>query len=156
MQTVRLLFSNNAGLFSRLVRLATWSRWSHVAIIDGDTVIEATARRGVHRTPLATALAAAKESVVVHIAADDPAAVIAAAANELGTRYDYTAVIGLGLRRNWQDDDAWFCSELVAHCFDEAGSPLFRPDSVRRVTPQHLWMLAPVPTLTFFGSLEGS
>ncbi|KAG0188260.1 hypothetical protein DFQ28_005152 [Apophysomyces sp. BC1034] len=74
-----------------------------------------------------------------------PEAESAAAASQIGKPYDYTAILGLGLRRDWQQDDAWFCSESVAWAFDSAGHPLFRPDSLRRVTPQHLWMLAPSP-----------
>ena len=68
-----------------------------------------------------------------------------AAASQIGKPYDYTAILGLGLRRDWQEEDAWFCSELVAWAFQHAGEPLFRAECLRRVTPQHLWMLAPAP-----------
>ena len=57
---------------------------------------------------------------------------------------DGTAVLGLGLHRDWQQDDSWFCSELAAWSFQQAGSPLFRANAARRVTPQDLWMLQPV------------
>jgi len=52
-------------------------------------------------------------------------------------------VFGLALRRSWQDKRAWFCSELVAWAAAEAGSPWFRRERIGRVTPEHLWMLAP-------------
>ena len=71
---------------------------------------------------------------------------------------DVTAIVGLGLHRDWQEDDRWFCSELVAWAFEKAGEPLFRAEVLRRVTPQHLWMLAPAPPppdLAFFTNLEG-
>ncbi len=146
MQTVRLLFSTTGNPFSALIRAATWSRWSHVAIIDdGDMVIEAAALHGVRRVPFVDAINRAADAALVELPSPDPAAVIAAAASQIGKPYDYTAILGLGLRRDWQQDDAWFCSELVAWAFDAAGHPLFRPDSLRRVTPQHLWMLAPSP-----------
>lgn len=143
MAALGLLFSTTGSPFSALIRATTWSRWSHVALIDGDSVIEAAALHGVRRIPAAQAVAAARRAAVVDMSCCDPQAVIAAAAEQIGKPYDWTAVLGLGLRRDWQEPDAWFCSELVAWAFDAAGQALFRPDSLRRVTPQHLWMLAP-------------
>lgn len=144
MPAVRLLFSTTENPFSSLIRAATWSRWSHVAIIeDGDTVIEAAALHGVRRVTFVDAINRAKDAALVELRSADPAAVIAAAASQIGKPYDYTAILGIGLQRDWQEDDAWFCSELIAWAFDAAGQPLFRPDCMRRVTPQHLWMVAP-------------
>lgn len=157
MSTIRLLFSTSAHPFSALIRAVTWSRWSHVSLVDGDTVIEARALKGVVRTPLSEALCRAKAYSLVDLPCRDPAVVIAAAAGQIGKPYDYLAVLGLGLRRDWQDDGSWFCSELIAWASDRAGQPLFRADSLRRVTPEHLWMLSPVisePDLVFFSRLH--
>lgn len=144
MGTVSLLFSTSRHPMSAVIRACTWSSWSHVALIDGDEVIEATAPAGVRRFPVVQAIDHAKRGKIVDLPCRDPGAVIAAAASQLGKPYDYTAVLGLGLHRDWQEDDAWFCSELVAWAFAQAGEPLFRAEVLRRVTPQHLWMLAPV------------
>ena len=73
----------------------------------------------------------------------DPDAVIKAALTQLDKPYDFTALFGLLMHRDWQEEDSWFCSELVAWAFAQGGSPLFKPDAIKRVTPQHLWMLAP-------------
>lgn len=143
MGAVQLLFSTNRQPGSQLIRAATWSRWSHVALVDGDTVIEATVLHGVRRGSAVAAIARASRCALVALPSRAPAAVIAAAASQLGKPYDWTAIIGLGLRRDWQEEDAWFCSELVAWAFQQAGEPLFRAECLRRVTPQHLWMLAP-------------
>lgn len=158
MGTVSLLFSTSGHPMSAAIRLSTWSDWSHVAIIDGDEVIETTAPAGVRRFPVVQAINHAKRGAIVELPCRDPQAVIAAAVSQLGKPYDYTAILGLGLRRDWQEEDAWFCSELVAWAFQHAGEPLFRADVLRRVTPQHLWMLAPSPQppdLVFFPNLEG-
>jgi uncharacterized protein YycO len=141
--TVAVLFSTTSSPFSWLIRLLTWSRWSHVSVIDGDTIIEAHALHGVIRTPLAEAIAKASECELVRLPAGDPAAVIAAASSQIGKPYDWTALWAFILRRDWQEDDSWFCSELVAWCFTKAGCGLFRPDRLARVTPEHLWMLEP-------------
>ncbi|MEW6612718.1 MAG: YiiX/YebB-like N1pC/P60 family cysteine hydrolase [Pseudomonadota bacterium] len=145
MSAVQLLFTRRRHPGSALIRVATWSRWSHVALVDGDEVIEAAAPHGVRRASVGAAIDRAARCALVELPARDPAAVLAAAASQLGKPYDWTAVLGLGLRRDWQEEDAWFCSELVAWAFQHAGEPLFRAEVLRRVTPQHLWMLAPAP-----------
>jgi len=146
MTSIRLLFSTTSNPFSALIRAATWSRWSHVSMIGGDFVIEAAALHGVRRVSLMEAFSRAEDREIVALPCADPAAVIAAASSQIGKPYDYTAVLGLGLHRDWQEDDSWFCSELVAWGFNTAGQPLFRSDCMRRITPQHLWMLAPIVT----------
>lgn len=141
--TVAVLFSTTTSPFSWLIRLLTWSRWSHVSIVDGDTIIQANALHGVIRTPLAEAIGTAKRVELVRLPARDPAAVISAAASQIGKPYDWTALLAWLLRRDWQEDDSWFCSELVAWCFTKAGCGIFRADRLARVTPEHLWMLEP-------------
>lgn len=144
MDHVKILFCTSQKIGAVAIRAVTWSSFSHVAIIDGDEVIEAT-WPAVRVAPLAEVIAAHSAHAIVELPCRDPQAVIAAAASQIGKPYDYTAILGLGLRRDWQEEDAWFCSELVAWAFQHAGEPLFRAECLRRVTPQHLWMLAPAP-----------
>ncbi|CUA82081.1 MULTISPECIES: YiiX/YebB-like N1pC/P60 family cysteine hydrolase [Gulbenkiania] len=148
MANIQLLFTTTRLPASWLIRLGTWSAWSHVALVDGDRVIESVMGHGVRSVPLSSAIARASDHVMVSLPAHNAAAIIAAARTQLGKPYDYTAILGLGLHRDWQEDDAWFCSELVAWAFQQAGEPLFRPDCMRRVTPQHLYML-PAPEVAF-------
>lgn len=143
MLTIKLLFSTTHYPFSALIRATTWSRWSHVALIDGDQVIEAVALEGVRQGSLSGALSGAREYEVVELPCSDPCTVINAARSQLGKPYDWTAIAGLSLHRDWQEEDSWFCSELVAWAAAQAGEIWFRPDALRRVTPQHLWMLPP-------------
>lgn len=144
MDTIDLLFCTNPhNPLSWVIRAGSWSKWSHVALIDGSDVIEAAAPVGVVRTPLAERQQRDPTWAIATLACRDRAAIIAAAATQLGKPYDYTGVIGIGLHRDWQEDDSWFCSELVAWAFEQGGSPLFRADATRRVAPQAIWMLAP-------------
>ena len=113
--------------------------------MDGDHVIESMPRHGVRRIPLQQALGNASRYAFARLAARRPATIAAAATSQLSKPYDYEAIVGMGLHRDWQRPDAWFCSELLAWAFQEAGEPLFRPELTRRVTPQHFWMLAPLP-----------
>ncbi|MNF95265.1 hypothetical protein D3C84_780070 [compost metagenome] len=110
-------------------------------------MIEATPFYGVRRVKLGEAIGQASDSALVELPARNPHRIIEAARSQLGKPYDWTAILGLGLRRDWQERDAWFCSELIAWSAAEAGEPWYRCESLRRVTPQHLWMLPPVGEL---------
>jgi uncharacterized protein YycO len=83
-----------------------------------------------------------RKNTVIDIPCDEEAAWSWAAA-QVGKPYDLTALFGWLSGRDWQEEDSWFCSELVAAAFDKAGSPLFREGTMSRVTPQHLWMVRP-------------
>lgn len=142
MGVVRVLFSRRALPGSVGIRVVTWSQWSHVEILDGDELIGANMFRGVSITPLRERLEVSSLVAVVDFPCADPAAVIAAARSQLGKGYDFLGLLGILTRqRNWQNTEDWFCSELVAWAFAEAGCPLFRVELGSRIVPQHLWML---------------
>ncbi|MCC8341628.1 hypothetical protein LNN35_02285 [Pseudomonas stutzeri] len=158
MATVRVLFTRRRHLGSLAIRLGTWSTWSHVDLVDDrgavPELIGAVAPSGVVRQSMAERLRLASQAALVEFSVRDRNAVLDAAASQLGRPYDWLGVAGIALRgRDWQEDDCWFCSELVAWSFSAAGDPLFRADLVSRVTPQHLWMLAN-PSLTAASPLE--
>ena len=137
---VNVIFSRRHHLGSVLLRTGMWSPWSHCGVIEGDTVIQAAAGMGVVRTPLAEFKRIASRWAVVEFPASETFTAMAAA-SQIGKPYDLKGAIGVAVHRNWDDDDAWFCSELVAYALQEAGLPLFREGGLFRVTPQHLWML---------------
>jgi uncharacterized protein YycO len=139
MGTVRVIFSRRHHIGSLALRTFMWSAWSHCGIIAGDEVIEAVMGKGVVITPLAEFQNHASKWAVIKIPAADPAAVIEWARNQEGKRYDIPGVLGIALRRAWQDADAWFCSELVAAAFHAAGTALFRTDAWR-ITPRDLYI----------------
>lgn len=143
MKTLSILFCRSNLPGSWLIRAFTWSRWSHVCLIDGDNVIEA-AWPCVRITTLANVLAKHTAYQIVELPCADPEGALAAAYYQVGKGYDWTALLGFILRRNWQESDCWFCSELVAWAFAQGKTHIFRPKAISRVTPEHLWMLNPV------------
>ena len=154
---MRVLFCTSQLPGAVMIRAVTWSDWSHVALVDGDEAIEAT-WPAVCVTPLADVIAKHSAHVIIDLPCRSSVEIIAAARSQVGKGYDLTALFGLLARRDWQEPDKWFCSELVAWAFSQGGSPLFRPEAMHRITPQHLWMLAPVPPppdLVFFSTTEG-
>lgn len=132
---------HNAG--SVLLRTALWSSWSHCGIVTPElTVIEAAAFHGVVERPFQEFIAGVSRYSVRSIALPDDAAAIAWAREQVGKPYDWLGVIGLGLRRDdWQVDSAWFCSELLEGSAAAGGRQRF-VHQVRRVSPQHSWMVA--------------
>jgi len=140
---MRVLLCTTDKIGSRIIRAVTWSRWSHAAIIDGNEIIEAVWPR-VRVSSLAWAIETHPRWTVIDIPVADESAAIAAARSQIGKPYDLWGVLGLGLKRQWQDDDAWWCSELIPWAAKQGGTDLFRPDALRRITPEHLWML-PIP-----------
>lgn len=137
---MRVLLCTTDKLRSRIIRAVTWSRWSHAAIIDGDEIIEAVWPR-VRVATLAAALASHPRWAVIDFPVADEDAAIDAARSQVGKPYDLWGVLGLGIKRNWQDDEAWWCSELIPWAAAQGGTDLFRADALRRITPEHLWML---------------
>lgn len=144
METIQLIFSRSKLPFSPLVQLVTWSHWSHVGIVmDNNQVIESTfTHGGVKPVDIDTFKSRASDWIVVALPCTSRQAIIDAAMSQVGKKYDWTGLFGILMReRHWQEDDAWFCSELIAWAFMLGGSPLFMPDVVHRITPQHLFML---------------
>lgn len=139
MTAVRVVFSRRHHIGSVILRGFLWSGWSHCAIVDGSEVIEAVAGVGVRVRPLESLIAESSKLEVLDFPARNPAAVIAAARRQIGAPYDWGGVLGLGFRRRWHDHDAWFCSELVAAAFADAGEPVVRVDAWR-ITPRDLYL----------------
>lgn len=143
MKHLSVIFRSTRTPFSVAIRGLTWSRWSHAGILVGDQVIHADAFRGVVIDPLSKFLEHASQHEIVDFAVQDPDAAIKSALNELGKPYDYTAIFGFLVHRDWQENDSWFCSELVAYALNKSGTLFFRPERRGRITPEHLWMIEP-------------
>jgi hypothetical protein len=56
------------------------------------------------------------------------------AIKQLNKSYDWLGVIGFAFNRDWQETDKWFCFELVAYCFKEAGVNLLRYNNLSRIS----------------------
>ena len=134
---MRFLFIRRSTPACFAIRLATWSRWSHVAAVFGSTAFEATARHGVRRASVHDVLVGATDHAWANVSCrTEPA--LRFLELQLGKPYDWTAILGLLTRRDWQEDDSWFCSELVATAALVAGVRLIRKPQ-NRVTPEDVW-----------------
>lgn len=123
------------GWQSRAIRWLTWSDFSHVdfRLPDG-SLLGARLDGGVQiRKP-----DYAKFTAKAIYRADAPDTVLDFARKQVGKPYDARGILNFGLHRNWKDDSSWFCSELVAAAFDQAGVPLVMTPNAGRVTPRDL------------------
>lgn len=143
-------FTRSRDIGSVLIRLATWSRWSHVAVVEEaciedidihSTVIDSTfLNGGVKRRSVYDLLHKATEWAYVEIDTPDDEQAYKLLESQLGKKYDVTGILGIAFRRKWEQDDKWFCNELFEWVLLKLGMPRFRED-VWRLTPQHSWMV---------------
>jgi uncharacterized protein YycO len=133
---MRLLFVSRDTLSSAFLRAAMWCEFSHVVLVNRfGTVIEATGS-GVHLSYANVVLQSSRRHLFADVPCDDRRA-WEFAEKQLGKPYDYTALLGIMFRRDWQDDRRWFCSELVASALMAGGTyPLHK--ATGRVTVQDL------------------
>jgi uncharacterized protein YycO len=133
---ITLQFSAQAKPGSWLIRKFSWSDYSHVDFVLPDgTLLGATGSKGVAiRQP--DAYSACDRFVV-----DAPASVLDIAASQIGKPYDWPAILGFVAQHNWQDENAWFCSEFVFWALNQSGVALLRAPK-HRITPRDL-LLSP-------------
>lgn len=143
-QTITVVFTNSHKLLAPAINVVTWSKYSHCAIVRGDRILQSTwGAGGVHETSLAALLEVSKNFTFKTFSVNNADAIYEAAASQVGKPYDKTALFGLPFHRDWQENDAWFCSELLAWAFNEGGTPLFNVESIHRITPGDIYKLHP-------------
>lgn len=71
----------------------------------------------------------------MRLALDIPAEALIFALAQIGKPYDWTAIAGVLMRRDWHEEDSWYCSELGAATV-ESWIPVFA--KFNRVTPERL------------------
>lgn len=137
---VKVFFSDSDKLFSKLIKYFTWSEFSHVGLINDATGTVIDSRYGlggVSEYDITKLYTDYPKLIVVELPFDGEGA-FEMAKTQLGKKYDLGAIFGMTGRRDWQTEDSWFCSELVAWACAEAGKKLIRKKA-NRVTPQDLW-----------------
>lgn len=139
---MRIALCRSSKIGSWIIRTLTWSSFSHSVILDGGEVIEAVWPK-VRVSTLAELRSTHDEVEIVDWPNIDGDPIIAAARSQVGKPYDWKALVGFLFHRDWREDDSWDCAELIAWSCESGGSPLFRPGTLNRVTPQDLWMLNP-------------
>ena len=137
MEKLPIIFARSNQIGSLAIRLFTWSRFSHVGIIDGDYVIEAVGFKGVIRTPIEEFKARYSYTEEAYFYCENVEHSLNLARAEIGRGYDWNAILGHIFRRRWDDTEAWVCSELYAH-----SSEMVRYDRVSSFTPEDCYKIS--------------
>lgn len=120
MGAIRLRFYEGVGLYAWLTRMRTWGKYTHVDIVLpsglllGAIIGEGVTRHTTHK---------AKAYITYDIPVPEPERALAWVKRQIGKPYDLGAILGFMSRRNWSDDEKWFCSELAAQTLIVAGLP---------------------------------
>lgn len=114
-----LHFTTSNRIGSRLIRAFDSGPASHVGIespLAPGLVIDSTwTHGGVLRWPLAEWMHMDDRSFVrtVDVPLPSEAVALSWAADQIGKPYDKSAIFGMSVLRDWQDSNAWYCSELA-------------------------------------------
>jgi uncharacterized protein YycO len=138
MNKIKVIYGANWLPFSVLIRVVTFSRWSHCGLISecGQYVYESTFLKGVQRTPLADFKQRYKKTATGQMFCVSTAEAYRIAESKIGDKYDFLACFGILFKTGWGDASAWLCSEYVAHC-----SQLFSVKKQSSVTPEDCFRL---------------
>jgi hypothetical protein len=143
---ITLQFSTTKHISSKAIQFFTWSWASHVDfVLPNGKLFGALATQDGGGVRLHDA---ENYTRIERFQVDAPESIIDIAMTQEGKPYDWAGIFGLVLReRNWEDDDKWFCSELVAWSFKQGGFPLLN-ETTSRITPRDLLispLLKPIP-----------
>jgi hypothetical protein len=124
------------------IEICTASIWAHTWAETGHgTIIDATGAHGVAErerfNPPGPPWATWWDRYQLTAPLATRQALYRRLATQIGRPYDTDWICAYHLNRNWQDDDAWVCSELIGWSLQAEGV-LMLPDKLRRVTPGQL------------------
>ena len=120
-------FCRARGIASRLIEWFGASYYSHVTTLclDRQNVIDARLNGGVRRRPLSYLVKETIDWYALECTPEQLAAVMGFLSAQIGKRYDIRAiwhfVTGQVRDHNWTRRTAWFCDELAAASWIQAG-----------------------------------
>ena len=120
------------------IRFVTRSNWSHAGLYHDGMFLSAQGDGVKWRLH-------DKNSKLLFLKVPKAAEVCTWMNTQLGKPYDFTAIFGILIDRNWREDDSWFCSELVAWACEKAGVYLLSKSfQLNRIFPD-LIGASPIP-----------
>jgi uncharacterized protein YycO len=129
-----LAIDSKHNIGSWLIKIFTFSRWNHVAVLFEDSldrdecsVIDVTLPSKVRITRYKEFCIIYPNHEILDVKIPDEKAAYDFALAQLGKKYDWTGILGIVFQnRSWEKDDKWFCSELVEAICSAGGKRRFR------------------------------
>jgi uncharacterized protein YycO len=136
----RIRFVTEEGFISSAIRGFTNSQWSHAEIVLPDGSYLGALADGVRIRPADYCKTTNERRYAVPVESDALAQMMAFAHEQVGKPYDLFDIAGLATHRNWHEDSAWICSELVAATAEAGGLFMLNvdPEFVYHITPEML------------------
>ena len=134
---------HSKGIVPKLIRFCSRGKYDHAAIVHDGWCYESREGSGVRKIKFSQSLDPG-DKVDFYTVLTTPMkdkAIIRLMTSQIGRPYDRKGVCRfLDRQSDAQDekDRTWFCSEIVAWAFREAGSPLFNHLEDWKVTPSML------------------
>jgi uncharacterized protein YycO len=136
MPSIKLQFSAQNKIGSMLIRWRDWSDYSHVdTVLPDGSLLGARGDSVKIRAPYKTSK---KLILCIEVTKQQEKDYYAALFDQLLKPYDYAGIFGFVANRDWQEDDKWFCSELVMYCLMKAGIKILNVEHLSRITSQHM------------------
>jgi len=134
-----LLFSEGKSIFTKGISFITWGDYTHVeAVTDKGYLIGSDFHSsGVNVCSIQRRSKESKRMLLVRVKKVNSGLFIKYLKSQLGKPYDTLASLGYVFRKNWNNEDRWFCSELIAKASQVSGNPLI-PEEPFRATPRDL------------------
>lgn len=136
MPNIKLQFSAQNKIGSMLIRWRDWSDYSHVdTVLSNGSLLGARGDGVKVRAPYKTSK---KLIICIYVTEQQEKDYYTALFSQIGKKYDYAGIIGFVANRDWQEDNKWFCSELVMYCLMKAGIKILNVEHLNRITSQHM------------------
>lgn len=132
-----IIFCTDNMPWSIFIRWFCWSNYHHCGLVKDNEVIHASFRHGIIKQNLYSFCSKYKKIKFCHVDNVNQEKAWNWALKQVGKNYDWKALFGLLLRKNFYDDNKYFCSELIECAIYQGGVELIRKEA-SRVTPQNL------------------
>jgi uncharacterized protein YycO len=137
---IKIRFVDGPGIVSDFIKFWTWSEWSHVDVWTPNGWLGARSNGGVQIRPWDYTKVDKEEIRAITLDDATETNIMNWFHAQIGKPYDFLAIAGMPFRQDWRSDKRWFCSELVAAGFQQAGVELLDVDHLNRVTPRDLYL----------------
>ena len=133
---IEVRFIRTKGLIPKLIRWFTWSKWNHVDICVNNKWYASTRQKGVHRSDLVDQNQLWFEVYPIYNTEEQTEATETFLNSQMNKGYDWLGIFGFIIRKNLENKDKWFCSELVAAALNHAG---YKFEDPFKISPAKLY-----------------
>jgi uncharacterized protein YycO len=131
---MKIFFSASESLSSGVIRSFEGCDFSHTGFVLENGMVYQAAKGGVHFAgPVEKYAANQKRFIVFDIIVPNERAGTEFLLEQIGKDYDSTALWGFLFWRDWSQEDAWYCSELLAKWFEVVGLPIMGAEKYNRI-----------------------